>query len=95
MKKDDSEKIDLKHSRIGMGIHTILGIVVGWLSIQLSSMFGNILTIVIGIVIVILLGYVLELFMGKKGMKWWLTNGIIVYLFIWLVSWTFFFNLVI
>ena len=89
----DPEKLDLMHARIGVGIHTVLGIVIGWLSIQLSAMLGNWLTVFIGIVVVILVGYVLEMFMGKKGMKWWLSNGIIIYLFIWLVSWAFFFNL--
>ena len=32
-------------------------------------------------------------FVGKKNVKWWLSNGAVVYLFIWIISWTFFFNL--
>ncbi len=93
MVKEDTEKIGLKHGRIGMGTHAFLGILVGWLSIQLSAMFGNIITVVIGLAIVIAFGYVLEMFLGKKGIKWWLSNGMIVYLFIWLITWTVFYNM--
>ncbi len=89
----DPEKLDLIHARIGMGTHTILGIIVGWASIQLAGMLGNWLTVLIGIVILIVFGYGMERLLGKKGIKWWFANGIIIYLLIWLVSWTFFFNL--
>ena len=81
------------YAMIGMGTHTILAILVGWLSIQLSAMFGNMITVVIGLVIVIAFGYVLEMFLGKKGIKWWLSNGMIIYLFIWLIAWTIFYNM--
>ncbi len=93
MVKEDPEKLELRHDRIGMGIHTVLGMVVGWLSVQLASMLGNWLTFFIGIVILIVVGYGLERLLGKKGLKWWFANGVIIYLLIWLVSWTFFFNL--
>ncbi len=90
----DPEKLDLMHARIGMGTHTILGIIVGWASIPIAAMLGNWLTVLIGIVILIIFGYGMERLLGKKGIKWWFGNGIIIYLLIWLVSWTFFFNLV-
>ena len=93
MVKPDPESLELKHSRIGMGSHTVLAIIVGWLSIPLSGMLGNWLTVIIGFVIVIAFGYVLERVLGKKGLKWWVANGLFVYLLIWLVAWTFFFNL--
>ena len=28
----------------------------------------------------------------KEGAKWWLGNGVIVYLFLWLIIWTIFYN---
>ena len=91
--RKDPEKIELMHARIGMGTHTILAILIGWLSIQLSAMFGNMITVVIGLVVVIAFGYALERLLGKKGIKWWLSNGIIIYLFIWLIAWSVFYNM--
>lgn len=90
--KGDPEKLETKHSRIAVGLHTILAIIVGWLSIYISAVTGEIITVVIAIVVVILFGYMLEKFIGKKGLKWWMGNGIFIYILIWFVTWAFFLN---
>jgi hypothetical protein len=28
----------------------------------------------------------------KKDFKWWLANGVFIFLFTWIVSWIFFYN---
>ena len=89
----DLEKLETKHSRIGVGSHTALGIIMGYISIFITAMIGNIAAVVIGFALVVASGYLIERFIGKKGMKWWFGNGIIVYVLIWLVAWTFFLNL--
>jgi hypothetical protein len=91
--KIDPEKLEIRHARIGMGSHMVLAIIVGWLSVTVSGVLGNWLTVVTGFVIVIAYGYVLERFLGKKGIKWWIGNGLFIYLLVWLVAWTFLFNL--
>lgn len=91
---EDPDRLELKHARIGVGSHSLLGIIVGYFSIMVTAIIGTILAIFVGFVIVIGLGYVVEKVIGKKGFKWWFGNGIIVYLLIWLVAWTFFLNLV-
>jgi hypothetical protein len=93
MVKEDPERVELRHGRIGTGTHTVLGIVIGYASFYLAAVLGNWLTVLTGIVVLILFGYVLERFLGNRGIKWWFGNGVVVYLFIWLVSWTFFLNL--
>lgn len=92
---EDPERLDMMHSKIGVGSHTLLGIIMGYASIMITAMIGNVLTVALGVAIIIAFGYVLEKFIGKKGIKWWFGNGIIVYLLIWLIAWTFFFNVAI
>lgn len=91
--KGDPEKLELRHSRIASGLHAVLAIIVGWLSVYISAVAGSLITIVVAIVIVILFGYVLERFIGKKGLKWWMGNGIFIYILLWFVTWAYFLNM--
>lgn len=85
---------ELNASRVTMGVHSILAILVGFLSPIIGMQYGtNWVPGFIGIVILLAVGYGLERFVGKRGFKFWLANGIIVYLLIWLVSWTYFLNI--
>lgn len=38
-------------------------------------------------------GKALESKIGKKGLKWWFGNGLIIYFFVWLISWVFLLNI--
>lgn len=82
---------DLNITRTSMGIHTILGIVAGYL----STFFDFLLySVVLAIVILIITGYATEFALKKKGIKWWMTNGGILYILVWLVSWIYLFNMI-
>ncbi len=81
---------DLNASRTSLGIHTIAGIAAGYLShVLASSLYAA------GVMVVILLvtGYATEFALKKKGIKWWLSNGALLYILVWLVSWLFLFNM--
>jgi len=85
---------ELKASRMTMGIHAVVAIIVGYLSPMLGSMYGtNWVAGAAGVVILVAVGFLSEKIVKQKGMKFWAANGIFIYLLIWLVSWTYFFNL--
>ncbi len=80
---------DLAASRASNIAHVLLAIGAGWLAPQ----FNNDLTGgAVGIVLLLAVGYGLTVALGRKGVKWWLQNGLIVYLFFFLVSWAWMIN---
>ena len=82
---------ELRASRITMGVHTLIAIIMGWISPQVGN---NWLAGFAGIVILIAIGHFSEKLVGKKkGTAWWIGNGAFIYLLVWLISWTYFFNL--
>jgi hypothetical protein len=81
---------DLTVSRVSLGIHTAAGIAAGYVSYILAS---NLYAIGTMIVILLITGYATELTLKKKGIKWWLSNGALLYILVWLVSWLFLFNM--
>jgi hypothetical protein len=80
------------HMRMSVIIYALAGIAVGYISLLLSPIIGNIYTILAGLVLAWLVGKVVQLTLGRKQLKWLLGNGLIIYLFVWLISWIFFFN---
>lgn len=80
---------ELRDARISVLLHTGAAIAVSFLSIRLGN---NLLAGVVGIAILLGLGYGFERLAGKKGLKWWLANGVVLYLFFWLVAWAYLFN---
>ena len=81
---------DVIHSRVSVGVHTAAAVFAGWASLFVGR---GLYALGLAIVILIIAGFATEKLAGKRGIKWWLGNGAIVYLFFWLVSWTFFFNM--
>ena len=82
---------ELNISRTSIGIHTVLGVAGGYVSVLLENAlfaFGA------AIAILIATGYVTEIIVKKKGIKWWMTNGGILYILVWIVSWIYLFNMV-
>jgi len=80
---------DLKHARISVIVHTVLSIIVGWVSVILGTFWY---AFPVGIIILVITGFGLERIVGKRGLGWWFGNGMIIYLFLWYVSWVLFFN---
>lgn len=83
---------ELTQTRISIGIHTVIAIVIGWVSVQVAAASRTLFAGILGIVILLVIGYLIEKVTGKKGIKWWFGNGVIIYLLVWLVSWVYFFN---
>jgi len=82
---------DLNISRTSMGIHTVLGIVVGYISIWIANVL---FAVAAAVVILVITGYVTEMVVKKKGIKWWMMNGGLLYILVWIVSWVYLFNIV-
>ncbi len=81
---------DLNLSRISVGLHVVAGVTAGYLSDYLSN---NWLSLTCGVLMLIATGYIAEMVTKKKDMKWWVSNGLILYLLVWFVTWVFLFNL--
>jgi uncharacterized membrane protein YGL010W len=81
---------DLNVSRVSLSIHTIAGIVAGYISYMLAD---NLYAFGTMIVILIITGYGTEFALKKKSVKWWLSNGGALYILVWLISWIFLFNI--
>lgn len=96
-KNTKQEKLDPSteetHTRISVIIYTIAAIAVGYASILISQILGNMLTIFTGLIFIWIVGKLIQITLGKKDLKWLIGNGAFIYIFVWLISWIFFFNL--
>lgn len=81
---------ELNVSRISLGVHIVMGAVAGYLSMFME---GALYSLGLAILILIITGYSTELILKKKGIKWWMSNGGVLYILVWLVAWIFFFNM--
>ncbi len=88
-----SAKADERHARLSVIIYTISAVIVGFASLQISPLAGNMLTILLGLVMAWVAGKVVQSVVGQKEVKWLIGNGLFIYIFVWLISWIFFFNL--
>lgn len=79
---------ELKQTRISLGIHAPAAVAAGWISYALNDWLAG----VSGLALLIGCGFLSERLTKKKGMKWWLANGLFIYLMFWLISWTLFAN---
>ena len=70
-------------------IYAVIGIIVGYI----SFIVGNSLMALALSMIVLILTYVVLNRKVKKGVKWWIGNGIIVYIFIWILVWSIFYTM--
>jgi hypothetical protein len=84
---------DAAHTRISVLIYVLGAIGMGFLSLQLSPILGNILTVFLALVVAFAIGKLVQAVLGKKDAKWLIGNGMFIYLFVWLISWILFFNL--
>ena len=80
-------------------VHTIGGILAGYLSFILSSgvVFKNdALAVIVALIVLYIAGQVSEKLFGKEevgGFSGWLWSGIVPFFFIWLIVWIIFANL--
>ncbi len=74
-------------------IFALLGAVVGYISFLVNSTpFAFVLMIIVGVVSAFLMKKIMKI---SEEWKWWFGNGIVIYIFMWLIMWTIFYNLAI
>lgn len=83
-------------------IHTVAGIVAGYISFLLSSGAvsgigkNEVLAVIIAIIILYAMGQISERLFGKEevgGLSGWLWSGIVPFFFIWIIVWVIFTNM--
>lgn len=84
---------ELMQIRVSIGMHAVIAAVMGWLSIEIAAMSRSLFAIVAGLVILYVTGMAAQRITQQRGIKWWAANGLVIYLFIWFISWTVLFNL--
>jgi hypothetical protein len=71
-------------------IFAIIGIVIGYASFMINnSAIAFVLMVVVAVVAKSVLQGIMKI---KEDFKWWFGNGMVVYIILWLVSWTIFYN---
>lgn len=80
---------EINQARICILVHLIVATVIGFISFQLANKF---ISIGLGITMLIITGFATEKLLKKKDIKFWLGNGLVIYIFVWLISWTYFIN---
>jgi hypothetical protein len=72
-------------------LFSVLGVIIGYVSFLARN---NAASFVMMIIVAVVARFVIQKrSKEKKDAKWWLGNGIIIYIFIWFVSWTIFYNI--
>ena len=84
-----SYEVEAMKEKISLVIHAIAGCVMGYVSTALNN---PLYAAGLAIAVLLVAGYATEFMVKKKGIKWWLSNGGLLYLLFWLVMWVFFFN---
>ncbi len=82
--------MDLKSSRISVGVHTLTGILAGYLSFSVNN---TLLSFGLAMGLLLFSALLSQQLVGKKDLKWLVGNGLFIYIFVWLITWIFLFNL--
>lgn len=82
---------EINYVRVSVITHTIAGIIVGIFSFYNPGYIAGLA----GIVVLLAVGFAVEKLISreKKGMGWWVKNGLILYFFIWAITWVVLFNI--
>ena len=82
---------ELRPQRISVAVHTIFGLVSGYLSLYFTRFWYS---LGVSIALLLIVGFITQKTFGKgKDRKWWAGNGLAIYILVWLASWILFFNL--
>ncbi len=84
---------EINQIRFSVAANSIAAIAMGWASVVLTSMSRTLVAGVAGIVVMVVMGFAVQFATKNKDRKWWLSNGVLIFLLVWLVSWTTFLNL--
>ena len=71
-------------------VYAAAAVIMGYLSLLISHTAYATLA---GLIVLAALTFAMRAaFKIKEGAKWWLGNGVIVYVFLWMIVWTIFYN---
>ncbi len=71
-------------------IYTIVAIIMGYTSYTMNhTTYATLAALVVLFAVTAAMRFLWKI---KEGAKWWLANGAIVYLFVWVIVWTIFYN---
>ena len=71
-------------------VYAFVAVIMGYASMTVNN---TAMAALMAIIILVVLTFVLRAaFKIKQDAKWWLGNGVIVYLFLWIIVWTIFYN---
>ncbi len=72
-------------------VYAVAGVILGYTSFIINQpKISIILSLTVILALRVLIKTVWKI---KQPPKWWLGNGIIIYIFIWLIVWTIFYNI--
>lgn len=71
-------------------VYTIVAIIMGYVSLLMNhTAYATLAAIIVLVLLTVALRAIWKI---KEDVKWWLGNGVIVYLFLWIIVWTIFYN---
>ena len=71
-------------------IYTVVAILMGYISFTMNqTAYATLAALVVLVAVTFAMKFLWKI---KEGARWWLANGAIVYLFVWLIVWTVFYN---
>ncbi len=80
----------MKKENKSLSVYLVAGMFAG----MISFFIGNEqIALLIMVAIAAVLVKVLEKFLGKEKITWWIGNGIMIHVFVWIVSWAMLYNL--
>ncbi len=83
---------ELKPQRLAVVLHTITGLIAGYLSLYFSRFWYALGP---AILLMLISGFITQKTFGKgKDKKWWMGNGAVIYLLVWIMAWIVLFNIV-
>jgi predicted histidine transporter YuiF (NhaC family) len=86
------------HQKISVLVHSAVAVFSGYLSLIIQHSGRALFGAIAGIAILVVSGLVSWALLkkpltSKAGLKWWFSNGMIIYLFVWIAAWVVFFNM--
>ncbi len=73
-----------------VAVYSVAAVLMGYVSFYTNHTAYATLA---SLIVLILVTFAMKTaFKIKEGAKWWLGNGVIVYIFLWLIVWTIFYN---
>ena len=71
-------------------VYTVAAIIMGYVSLAINhTAYATLAALVVLAAVTFAMRAVFKI---KEGAKWWLGNGVIVYIFLWMIVWTIFYN---